>query len=199
MDGPNVNWKFIQLLEENLWMKPGTPQHFPRFLDLGSCGLYVVHGDFNTGHDKAGWTLHTALSNAYWLFKDSSVRRDVFQALSGHDTFPKRFFRVRWVEIYTLKRYNLQLKRCRTVSTPVSIIISTGSSFIRKVPRYGPGNDAQVRQERWFEIHHICSIANDNKLSKDDLSNLKDVKNLNLGIATTQEINALEKTVGKKN
>ncbi len=98
MDGPNVNWKFIQLLEEDLWMKPGTPQNFPRFLNLGSCGLHVVHGAFNTGHDKAGWTLHTALSNAYWLFKDSSVRRAAFQALSGQDTFPKKFCRVRWVE-----------------------------------------------------------------------------------------------------
>ncbi len=54
--------------------------------------------------------------------------------------------------------------RCRTISAPVSIIISIGSTIIRRVPRYGPGNDAQVRQEWCYEIGFIRSIADGNKI-----------------------------------
>jgi len=95
MDGPNVNWKFMRPLEEKL---SSTSDDYPPFLDLGSCGLHVVHGAFNYGHTKAGWDLASAFNNAYWLFLNSPVRRSAFTALTGKTTFPQKFCKTRWVK-----------------------------------------------------------------------------------------------------
>lgn len=39
MDGPNVNWKFYDYLTEN-HSKP----HIKKRIDIGTCGLHVIHG-----------------------------------------------------------------------------------------------------------------------------------------------------------
>ena len=62
MDGPNVNWKFFRLLKE---------EQNTNVLELGSCGLHVVHGAFYSGHKAAQWTISEFLRGIYWLFKDS--------------------------------------------------------------------------------------------------------------------------------
>lgn len=95
MDGPNANWKFMRLLKEKL---SSISDDYPRFLDLGSCGLHVVHGAFNYGHTKAGWDLSSAFNNAYWLFLNSPVRRSAFTALTGKTNFSQKFCKTRWVE-----------------------------------------------------------------------------------------------------
>ena len=43
MDGPNVNWKFLDLLKKDFW-----DDECPRFLEYGSCGLHVIHGAIGT-------------------------------------------------------------------------------------------------------------------------------------------------------
>ena len=49
MDGPNVNWKFyIDLTKER------NSEELPQLLNIGSCGLHIVHG----GLQKAGsWAI----------------------------------------------------------------------------------------------------------------------------------------------
>lgn len=59
MDGPNVNWAFFNLMIEESLANDG-----PGFLELGSCGLHVVHEAFNTGHSDAGWQLQRILAAA---------------------------------------------------------------------------------------------------------------------------------------
>lgn len=98
MDGPNVNWKFIELLEEHLWNNDQAAHDFPRFLHLGSCSLHIVHGALNTGHDQAKWQIDTVLSSAYWLFKDSPARRAKYIEHTGKACFPEKFCRTRWLE-----------------------------------------------------------------------------------------------------
>lgn len=89
MDGPNVNWKFLKLLKED---------DDVNLIDLGSCGLHVVHGAFQSGHKAAKWTINEFLRGIYWLFKDSPARRASFKELTSTNDFPLKFCSVRWVE-----------------------------------------------------------------------------------------------------
>ena len=57
MDGPSVNWKFIDLLStarrEDMIMT--------ELVDLGSCELHIIHGAFQTGHRASGWDVNSGL------------------------------------------------------------------------------------------------------------------------------------------
>jgi hypothetical protein len=54
MDGPSVNWKFLDLLAANL----DEDMMQTQLLDLGSCGLHFVHGAMQYGHKASGWTVN---------------------------------------------------------------------------------------------------------------------------------------------
>ena len=54
MDGPNVNWKMLKLVEENGMSKdPSSPD----MLELHSCGLHVVYGAYRLGQNSTNWKL----------------------------------------------------------------------------------------------------------------------------------------------
>ena len=64
MDGPSVNWKFLELYNNELReIYQKTP------LNVGSCGLHVLHGSFQTGHFVAEWNINSILRSMYNLFK----------------------------------------------------------------------------------------------------------------------------------
>ena len=44
MDGPNVNWKLHALMQDFL-----KDEHNVSLINIGSCGLHIIHGAFNTG------------------------------------------------------------------------------------------------------------------------------------------------------
>jgi len=69
MDGPAVNWKFVELLSKDL-----ADDHV-QLLEMGSCGLHVIHDAFQTGHKASGWNVNGYLRAMYGLFKDSPARR----------------------------------------------------------------------------------------------------------------------------
>ena len=56
MGGPNVNLKFLDQLIDQLEI-----QSEKSMLDMGSCGLHVVHVAFQNGHKNAKWNGNTAL------------------------------------------------------------------------------------------------------------------------------------------
>ena len=60
MDGPNVNLKFSDQLIDQLEI-----QSEKSLLDMGSCGLHVVHGAFQNGHKITKWNVNTALQSFY--------------------------------------------------------------------------------------------------------------------------------------
>jgi len=93
MDGPSVNWKFLESFSANT--RPDASD--PKLFDLGSCGLHVVHGAFQSGHRAAGWTVSEMLRSMYGLFKDSPARRADYTAETGSTCFPKKFCQVRWL------------------------------------------------------------------------------------------------------
>lgn len=93
MDGPNVNWRFHRLLQEEQDAETGAG-----LLDIGSRGLHIVHGAFRTGTAATKWDVNGLLSALYYLFKDSPARREDYSKVSGSTVFPLEFCSARWVE-----------------------------------------------------------------------------------------------------
>ena len=45
MDGPNVNWKVFSLFQQEI-----SKENSVELLNVGSCGLHIVHNAFKAGH-----------------------------------------------------------------------------------------------------------------------------------------------------
>ena len=84
MDGPNVNWSLFTKMASYRELND-----YPGLLNMGSCGLHVVHGALQTGHKKTGWDLNATLRYAYYFFRDSPARRAQFQTLL-FKSFPQK-------------------------------------------------------------------------------------------------------------
>ena len=95
MDGPHVNWKFLEELIED--RKHADP-NIPCLINVGSCSLHVVHGAFTTGARATEWTLDQLLRSVWYLFHDSPARREDFMEVTGSSLFPLNFCSTRWVE-----------------------------------------------------------------------------------------------------
>lgn len=96
MDGPNVNLK----LSKDLCHEIKNLRNSISFdlLNIGSCGLHVVHNSFKNGNKRTGWSIDDFLQSLYYLFKDVPLRRADYAAVTGSDEFPLKFCSVRWVE-----------------------------------------------------------------------------------------------------
>ncbi|KAK0052349.1 trafficking protein particle complex subunit 11 [Biomphalaria pfeifferi] len=76
-----------------------------KHLNVGSCGLNIVHNSFKAGHSATSWDIGSWLSALHWLFKDSPARREDFINLIGTSTFALRFCGHRWLEnVPTIQR-----------------------------------------------------------------------------------------------
>ena len=62
MDGPNTNWALHRAVSD--WRKSENP-YAPDLLEIGSCGLYVVHSTFGTSVGKIDWKMGKKC-NAAW-------------------------------------------------------------------------------------------------------------------------------------
>ena len=93
MDGPNVNWSFLEQLSSDLHDQYGTTVLF-----LGSCGLHVINGSLTTGHKAANWKEQVQLKSFFKLFKDSPAREADYIDFTVCNQFPKKVCSVRLVE-----------------------------------------------------------------------------------------------------
>lgn len=94
MDGPSVNWKFYDMFN-SMFQEYHDGK---RLLEVGSCGLHVVHGSLQFGHKAAGWSVNSQLRALYNLFKDSPARRSHYTSVTSSTVFPLKFCQVRWAE-----------------------------------------------------------------------------------------------------
>lgn len=69
MDGPAVNWKFVELLQEEHREQCGGAQ----LQIIGSCGLHTMHNSFKNGF--AVWQVEKVLKALHYLFHCASARR----------------------------------------------------------------------------------------------------------------------------
>ncbi len=93
MDGPNVNWKFFGDLQDQM-----KEDHKVGLLNLGSCGLHIVHNSFRTGMSATGWDVPAFLSAIYNLLKDAPARREDFINTTSIGILPLKFTSHRWLE-----------------------------------------------------------------------------------------------------
>lgn len=92
MDGPNVNWALLRELK--LDVQTGNT----KLLDLGSCGLHILHGAFKDGVRSTGWDIVKYMRGIYNIFKDVPARRALFTMYSESTDFPLKFCGHRWLE-----------------------------------------------------------------------------------------------------
>jgi len=78
VDGPSVNWSFLDKYEQDL-TNEGIDE---KILNIVSFGLHVINGAFQTGHQESGWKINSVLRAMYCLFKDTPARRASFTAVT---------------------------------------------------------------------------------------------------------------------
>ena len=93
MDGPNVNWKFHDLMNEDMQTDFGKS-----LINIGSCGLHVVNGAFKDGCVASEWKLKDLFLSLTRIFKDTPARREDFEKVTGSSVFPLKFCSHRWLE-----------------------------------------------------------------------------------------------------
>ena len=143
MDGPSVNWKFHKMVNSELEKDVNR-----NLINLGSCGLHIVHGAFKKGVDALGWNADSFISSAYWLFKDSPARSEDYCKAIGVENplMPEKFCKTRWVENVTVtERLNARFNK---------IFERSGS---RKVPK--PGYKELAGSKRWMQGYINASQA----------------------------------------
>ena len=57
MDGLNMNWKFYELVQSRLQKETNKS-----VLNIGSCGLHILHGAFKNGVEASGWNIDEFLT-----------------------------------------------------------------------------------------------------------------------------------------
>ncbi|KAJ8251913.1 hypothetical protein COCON_G00212250 [Conger conger] len=85
MDGPNVNWKFFELLQREHAEQYGGAQ----LVVVGSCGLHTLHNAFKCGFSM--WQLEKVLRAMHFLFHNVPARREDFTALTKSLSLLTRF------------------------------------------------------------------------------------------------------------
>ena len=94
MNGPNINWKMLDLIVEDR----NSNETYPNLLDVGSCSLHVVHGAFRTRMKQTGWGIDLLLKSLYSHLHKTPARREDYTKMTGSEVFPLQFCGHRWLE-----------------------------------------------------------------------------------------------------
>lgn len=101
MDGPNVNWRIYSFLKDKL-----SKDFDNKFINIGSCGLHVVHNSFKTVATSSGWNIASIFTS---LFKDAPARREDYTKITGSLLMPRTFCGHRWLKNIPVCERALQL------------------------------------------------------------------------------------------
>ena len=93
MDGPVVNLKVFEKLV-NYREEIGANG----LIDIGTCGLHIIHGAFESGFEATSWSMKDLLKGCFQILHDTPARRADFISTTGSDKFPLSFCGIRWVE-----------------------------------------------------------------------------------------------------
>ena len=87
MDGPNINWKMLDLIVEDR----NSNEPYP------NC-LHVVHGAFRTVMKQTGWGIDLLLKSLYSHLHETPARSEDYTKMTGSEVFPLQFCGHRWLE-----------------------------------------------------------------------------------------------------
>ena len=82
MNGPSTNWNVLQLLQEDCKEKEHAT-----IINIGSCGLHVLHGAFKFRMKAVGWDVGKVLKLMLKLFHDTPARRETYSKVCESDKF----------------------------------------------------------------------------------------------------------------
>ena len=51
----------------------------PQLINIGSCGLHVIHGSFKTGAEKTDWNLKKIMKAAHTILHNTPARREDYE------------------------------------------------------------------------------------------------------------------------
>ena len=68
-DGPNLNLRFLELYAEQRDL-----DELPSAVDLGTCGLYTIHGSLKNGVKCSGWNTGKSLKALLKLMNKALFR-----------------------------------------------------------------------------------------------------------------------------
>ena len=69
-DSPNVNLCFLKILGEKR-----RDENLTMLIDLGTCGLCIVHNAFKHGEVASGWKMKKLMSSLHKMFEESPSHR----------------------------------------------------------------------------------------------------------------------------
>lgn len=99
--GINVNFKFLDLVNENL-----SDDELPGFISIGRCGLHTIPGAFQ--HDANSWSVEKVLQAISKILDQSSPRRADFEKVTNSTSDPLQFCQHRWVKNENVVRIYLE-------------------------------------------------------------------------------------------
>ena len=86
MDGPSVNWKFL-----NEVSKRRKDDELHALIEIGSCGLHIIHGAFKSGAEMTNWNIKQVLKGAFQILHDTPARREDYESVTGSIIYPLFF------------------------------------------------------------------------------------------------------------
>ena len=92
-DRPNVNLAFLKKYAGVREEKELDP-----LIDLGTCGLHVVHGSMKAGAMASEWELQKLLKAMWQFIYDAPARRAMYENISESTDYPAKFCGHRWCE-----------------------------------------------------------------------------------------------------
>ncbi|XP_016372093.1 uncharacterized protein LOC107711605 [Sinocyclocheilus rhinocerous] len=91
MDGPSVNWKLFEQLQQEHAEAFGGAQ----LTVVRSCGLHTLHNAIKSGFSV--WQMEKVLRALHTIFHNSPARREDFCTLTKTSVFPLPFCVHRWI------------------------------------------------------------------------------------------------------
>ena len=79
MDGPSTNWKLYDELSKD---RANSDPDLPELINVGSCGLHIIHRAFKRGAVATGWHIDNLLQSLWYLFSDAPAKKEDFMKIS---------------------------------------------------------------------------------------------------------------------
>ena len=150
MDGPNVNWKFVELLQDEHRDQFGGAQ-----LEIvGSCGLHTLHNSFKNGFMI--WEIEKVLRSLHYLFHCARARREDFLMLTKSEKFPKPFCGHRWLG--NLPAMERAIEICPNIVTYLDHV-KTKKLLSPRSSSYGTISEARMDPIILAKLHFFMSVS----------------------------------------
>jgi hypothetical protein len=94
MDGPAVNHLFYKKLVQHR----EDVKIMQLMVDIGSCGIHIIHGAFKFSFEKTSWNIKGIIKGSFVLLHDTPARRADYITITSSELFPLFFCATRWVE-----------------------------------------------------------------------------------------------------